>query len=231
MKTFLIKTLVLLTSMTLTSTLAFAQQQGNSSGGGDGDRAFALQKLAATYPGMSIPEALLQAFKDSASNVPPHLKLQPRASQDSLYQNYYGVLDIGTGQAYGAEFTLTTDQGKNHMPDSVKINNLNFHEEVAQFGAALGDQQMSKTTFENVGIGGFSTDGDVLTNGSSLVLRTIDRAGKDYNWVELRSFDANTVIFIVHPGTNQMDCTSVHGSIWKADYNSGACSVGIFWSK
>lgn len=233
MKAFYLNTLAV---FFITSSLSLPAMSGvgNSSGNGDGDKAFALQKLATANPGLSPAQVLLKAFQESAGRIPTIQYAYIGRTNDKAYAKYVGTL-FGAKER-GIEFNF--DNVQESAPTGVS-KLLFFNKRVPDMGPLLQPQSGTETFYVSDKLNFAAVNGDVLNNGQSLVLGPKEGASQadpqaSASYLELRSFNSKTVIFVIHPVTTETGahiCYPIGRSGYKTSKASDICAVGYFWEE
>ncbi len=197
--------------------------EGNSSGGGQGDHAFALQQLAQANPGLKPEQVLFRAFQQSQGRVPAIRILGTSGGHDSasflpefIVGSFVISVEYPTGRS-SAFFGLARQQA----PDA---------------GPLLTMPDGAWTLY--------AQDGDDFTNGpwpevtlgpTGLIAKTHPNYETGHNMapevqIEFRQYTADIVIFAVKPkpGHPQVCAVPAYNKIYQANAD-GLCAIGYFW--
>lgn len=232
MKSIFARTALKIAVLSTLSSLSFAAQ-GPGSGNGDGDRAFALQKVAKANPGLTPQQVLLKAFEESAGRI-PSLTYGTPTRPDATQEQAAGYLtSVTSSERHAPGIELYMDD-KSATPRDVR-GNLYFVKTTPVLGPMFPNPK-DQHTFLARG-SRYTVPGDVTTGNGSLVLNVSSGATRYNPWVELRSLDANTIVFITRAVKygNVYSCKPLSiGNVVDMDWRPVAgdiCTVGYFWKE
>ena len=159
MKQGLIKTIAISCLMVLQLSAQVAQAQafemeGNSSGGGTGDGAFAMQQLIAANPSLAPVEVLEKVFNESQGSI-PRIVVKANSCQGTIC-NQTAVFDYGT-KSFSANFG-DTNYGQ--------MRKLSLERSIVDMGPLIGSQTQDYVL--NV----FDGSGELVVKKSTKILPT-----------------------------------------------------------
>lgn len=226
MKTLFARTAIAMAVISTLSSLSFART-GPGSGNGDGDRAFALQKVAAANPGLSPRQVLLKAFEESAGRIPTFLFTAAPTSRsgNSTYSDGY-ISEMATqlGGEKGVEFNMFDQSAP--LPSDLS-NVFRFIKRLTDLGPLLTPEQSYDFVAISASLAGVVSS----CNGSLCLMIGVTP------WIEFRAFNNKVVLFVTHPFKDgpRTICQHISGSkstyIGKDFKADDICTVGYFWKE